>query len=115
MKKLSNDLRKKQCKEAIKISETKIRKHEKTSYHIEVFIKSNNKSRSHNRKLDRSRSRSTDRKINQKKYSLEFKEKVVADYLTDNALSLGEITNKYNIPKSCIGEWIHNKTLLDQA
>ena len=58
MKKLSNDLRKKQCKEAIKISETKIKKHEKTSYHIEVFIKSNNKSRSHNRKLDRSRSRS---------------------------------------------------------
>ena len=96
MKKLSNDLRKKQCKEAIKISETKIRKHE-------------------NRKLDRSRSRSTDRKINQKKYSFEFKEKVVADYLTDNALSLGEIANKYNIPKSCIGEWIHNKTLLDQA
>ena len=66
MKKLSNDLRKKQCKEAIKISESKIRKHEKTSYHIEDFIKSNNKSRSHSRKLDRSRSRSTDRKINKK-------------------------------------------------
>ena len=46
---------------------------------------------------------------------MKFKEKVVADYLTDNALSLGEIANKYNIPKSYIGEWIHNKTLLDQA
>ena len=46
---------------------------------------------------------------------MEFKEKVVADYLTDNALSLGEIANKYNIPKSCIGEWIRNKTLLEQA
>ncbi len=75
MKKLSNDLRKKQCKEAIKISETKIKKHEKTSYHIEVFIKSNNKSRSHNRKLDRSRSRSTDRKINQKNILWNLKKK----------------------------------------
>ena len=75
MKKLSNDLRKKQCKEAIKISETKIRKHEKTSYHIEVFINSNNKSRSHNRKLDRSRSRSTDRKINQKNILWNLKKK----------------------------------------
>ena len=80
MKKLSNDLRKKQCKETIKISESTIRKHEKTSYHIEDFIKSNNKSRSHSRKLDRSRSRSIDKKINQKKYSLEFKEKVVTDF-----------------------------------
>ena len=75
MKKLSNDLRKKQCKEAIKISETKTRKHEKTSYHIEVFIKSNNKSRSHNRKLDGSRSRSTDRKINQKNILWNLKKK----------------------------------------
>lgn len=63
MKKLSNDLRKKQCKEAIKISETKIRKHEKTSYHIEDFIKSNNKSRSHSRKLDRSRSKRIEKLI----------------------------------------------------
>jgi hypothetical protein len=75
MKKLSNDLRKKQCKNIIKISESIIRKHEKTSYHIEDFIKPNNKTRSHSRKFDSARSISADRKINKKKYSLEFKKK----------------------------------------
>lgn len=80
MQKLNNDQRKILCKDKFKASEPTKRKHEKRNYHLEDIIESNSKSSSHSRKLLRLRSRSADRKkksvnINQKKFTLEFKEK----------------------------------------
>ena len=53
--------------------------------------------------------------MHQKQYTLEFKKKIVDEYLNDNDASLADLANRYKIPKSCIGEWIHKKPLLDNA
>ena len=71
------------------------------------MIIENSKSRSRSR--TRSRKKEAIQPKNQRKsYSLEFKMKIVNEYLENNTISLRELATKYVIPKSSINEWINS-------
>ena len=62
----------------------------------------------------RSRSRSlTPYKKERKKYTLEYKKKIVKEYLENKDISIRDLEEKYDIPKSCINEWINSFDLIN--
>ena len=134
-----NEKRKFNCKN--KENKTKIRKHNIKNKKINNYFECNNieneknrnnsvnkhfsttsdendsmiivNSKSHSRSLTRSRKKEPIQPKNQRKsYSLEFKFKIVNEYLENNTISLRELASKYDISKSSINEWINSYDIL---
>lgn len=39
-----------------------------------------------------------------KKYTIKFKEKIISEY--KNGISYNEVREKYNVPKTCLYDWL---------